>query len=97
MHDKNGDAIARLRAIERQNARAGVSAIRLQSIVSRDPEKRIRVKVKFLDTGKIHRIKRVKVEKFRIPGLRTSTIPFKNPELSGEKEEAEGIGEQPAT
>ena len=75
MPDKNDDAIARLRVIGKQNSRPGVSAIRLQSIASTNPERKRQVKVEFLDTGTNHRMKRVKEQKFRITGSRTFSIP----------------------
>ena len=45
MPDEKDDTTAGLRVIRRTNARVGVSAIRSQSWVSRDPEKRRRVEV----------------------------------------------------
>ena len=57
-----------------------MSAIRSQGIASRDPQRRRRGKVEFLDTDKIHRMKLVKVEKFRVPGLRIPSILLKNPQ-----------------
>ena len=71
-----------------------MSAIRLQSRLFRDLERGRLVKVGFLDTDKIHRIKRHKVEKFGTSGYETFGIPLKNPwRVRGGR----GIGEHPKT
>ena len=50
-----------------------------QSRAVRNPKRGRRVDVGFLDTDKIHRIRRDKVENFSAPGSKTSGIPLKNP------------------
>ena len=64
----------------RKNAKPGVSAIRLQSRVSTDPEKGRQDEVEFLDSDKIHRMKQDELEKFSASGSKTSGIPLKNQE-----------------
>ena len=76
MSDENNDLTTKLG----KNAISGVSAVRSQSRESRNPERGRRVKVGLLDTDKIHRMKRGKVEKFSAPGLKTFGIRLKNPE-----------------
>ena len=61
MSDKNDNAFASVHLIRRRNARPEVHAIRLQSRVFTDQERGRRVKVGFLDSDKIHRMKRDKV------------------------------------
>ena len=61
MTDENDDVTASVRDIERENARLGVRAIRLQSKASRDPKRTRLIKVKFLDTNKVNRMGRDKV------------------------------------
>ena len=64
----------------RKNAKPGVSAIRLQSRVSRDPEKGRQDEVGFLDSDKIHKMERDELEKFSASGSKTSGIQLINHE-----------------
>ena len=67
--EENNDATARVRAISRKNARPGVSAMRSHSRVSTDRKRERQVKVDFLDTDKIHKIKQNKGENFCASGF----------------------------
>ena len=66
--------------IRGKNAWLGVSAIRLQSRVSRDSERERQVEVGLLDTDKVYKMKGDKVEKFSASGLETSGLRLKSPE-----------------
>ena len=62
MPDENDNAAARVRGIRRENARPGVGAIRAQSREPRNPERGRIVKIGLLDTDKVDRMGRKKVE-----------------------------------
>ena len=83
-----------MRGITRESARLGVGVIRTQSRESRDPERGRWVKIGFLDTDKVNGMEQIKVKHSSAPGLKTTSIPLKNPgELGGE--EAGGVEGQP--
>ena len=80
MLDENHDTTAGVRVIRRRNARVGVSAIKSQSEISRNPERRIQVEVEFLITDKVCRMKRDKAKNLSFSCLKTSGIPLKSTE-----------------
>ena len=84
-----------MRVIRRKNARPRVNAIRSQSSVSKVTNSGRRVEIGFLDTDKIYRMERDKVQKFRAPGSKTSGISLKNLSELGEERGAAGVEEQP--
>ena len=86
-----------MQVIVRKNARPGVSAIRSQSRVSRDPKRGKRVEVGFLITDKIHRLNRDKLEPFSSSGSKSSGVPLKNPEQVRGEEGAGDTRKQPET
>ena len=55
-----------------------MSAIRSQSRVSRDAKRGRRMEVRFVDTDKVYRMERDKVEKFGASGSQTFGIPLVN-------------------
>ena len=69
-----------MQIIRRNNARLVMNEIRLQSRVSWDPRRGRRVEIGFLDTDKVYRMERDKVEKCSTSGSKTSGVPLKNPE-----------------
>ena len=78
-----------MRVIKGENASPGLSVIRSQSRVSRESERGREIEIGFMDTCKIRRMKRDKVEKFNASHLKTS-IPLNNPERVRGKLKQEG-------
>ena len=76
--DKNNDITPEVQVIRRSSATPELSAIRWHSRVSRDPKRRRRVEVGFLDTDKVCRMERDKMERFSPSGLKTLGILLKN-------------------
>ena len=69
-----------MQVIRRKVVWPGVSAIRPQSTASRKPERGRRVVVAFMNTDKVYRIDRGKLEKFSASDLKIFDIPLKNTE-----------------
>ena len=72
-----------------------MGAIRSQSREFRDLQRGRGIKVRFLDTNKVNRMRQKKVQKFSAPGLEISSISLKNSEGVRGEEEAGGVERQP--
>ena len=65
-----------------------MGAIRTQSRESRNCKGGRRVKIGFLDADKVNGMGQKKVKQFSAPGLKTASIPLKNPErVRGEQKQ----------
>ena len=73
-----------MRGIRGENARPGVSAIRTQCRESRNSEED-ELRLDFWIADMVDRVGRKKVKQFSAPGLKTSSIPLKNPERVRER------------